>query len=338
MEIEKIIYDFGNKNNLQIGICSAQGFENIREMLEEENHKLNGFVEQDIEKRIYPNITMEDVKSIIVVCMGYKKKYGFEYDGKLRGRISMGAVGNDYHNILNKNMEQLVDEMKKDIDFKYKIFSDTGPIVDREVAVRAGLGYYGKNGLVHCLNFGSVMFIGYIFTNIKLNESEVIEFELCGDCNICIESCPTGALSKDNKFYAEKCISFLTQTKEVLSKKQMKDIGIQLYGCDICQNVCPRNRLLYAEVITDIDKVMPLLEDILKISNKEFKQRFGSTAAGWRGKKIIQRNALVALSNIKSQQSIELLEKFVEDDRELISETARIGIEVLTQRKDNTVK
>ncbi|MEY8319618.1 tRNA epoxyqueuosine(34) reductase QueG [Lachnospiraceae bacterium 46-61] len=320
MTLEQEIYTFAEKRNLEAGITSAEPFWEQEKILLQENGKLKGFTEQNIQKRIIPTMTMKNAKSIIVFAMGYgyRKKIK-ESNDLLTGECSIAAVGEDYHVILKKYFEDLEQFLKRKVrNFECKYFVDTGPLVDRAVAVRAGLGWIGKNGSVHTVKFGSLAFLGYMMTNISLKQKEMVLGD-CEGCKKCILCCPTGALS-ENMFHIEKCISYLTQTKTVLSSEVMRVMGKQIYGCDICQIVCPKNQKIlhsFDEKETDI-----LLEELLHCSNKAFDEKFAKTAAGWRGKKILQRNAIIALGNSKTKKALPILKQALHDERELIQQTA----------------
>ncbi len=329
MTIEQEIYEFAEKRNLQWGITTAEPFWELCDVLSKKNQELEGFVQKDVQKRIDPKLTMENAKSIIVLAMGYgcQKKKGGLY-GPLYGEFSMGAVGTDYHVVLKEHLEALCRHLKqKTSHFCGMPFVDTGPLVDRAVAIRAGLGWLGKNGSVHTSKFGSAAFFGYLMTNLSLKPNEAVAGD-CGGCQMCIDSCPANALSK-NMFHMKKCISYLTQTKTLLSIEDMKNMQKQLYGCDVCQVVCPKNQRAlasFAEVETAFS-----LEELLHCSNKAFLQKIGKTAAGWRGRKILQRNAVIALGNSKSKQALPLLEKALQDERWLIRQTAVRAIFILQQ-------
>lgn len=311
----KQIYDFAESRNLEIGITTAKPFLELQESLI--NRNLKGFAEQDIQKRIYPTLTMKNAKSIFVLAMPYRYRKRQEKQ-ELTGEFSIAAVGIDYHVLLREHLEvlaQLLQQMTS--NFEYQSFVDTGPLVDRALAVRAGLGWIGKNHCLHTLKFGSLVFLGYMMTNIAIEQKKNI-VEDCGSCNRCRISCPTGALSE--KFEITKCISYLTQTKTVLPAEVMKTMGKQLYGCDICQIVCPKNQ----KVLQSLEEKQTTfsLKELLYCSNKEFTDKIGKTAAGWRGKKILQRNAIIALGNSRNEKALPLLQEALQDKRELIQQTA----------------
>ena len=327
--IEEQIYEFAKKRHLEAGITTAEPFSQLYPVLSQKAKELEGFVEKDINKRIDPKLTMKDAKSIIVLAMGYgyRKKKAI-CQSTLTGEFSIAAVATDYHTLLKAHLKELAFYLEQKIpDFKAMAFVDTGPLVDRAVAIRAGLGWLGKNGSVHTSKFGSLAFFGYLLTNLSLDQKNAV-IGSCNACQCCIDNCPTGALSK-NMFHMKKCISYLTQTKTILPIEMMKTMGNQLYGCDICQVVCPKNQKALSS-FTEVETTFSL-EALLHCSNKIFSEKIGKTASGWRGKKILQRNALIALANSKSKQALPLLEEALQDKRPLIRQTAVRAIFILQQ-------
>ncbi len=292
------IYKFAHQNNLIVGVCDAEKLD-IKERLAKTQ---TPFVTYDIEQRLDPKKTLATAKSIIVVGMGYNKKLDFKFDNIPRGIISVGAVGIDYHILLKELLTDLVSRLEKYKKFEYKIFVDNGPLYERELGKKAGLGFYGRNCNIISDKFGSFFYIGYIIADLDLQLSdEVIDkLELCNSCGKCIEACPGNALSTTEiKCDYRKCASYLTQKKEELTEEEMKIIGINIYGCDICKNVCPYNNNTYIDKVYNIDEARPDLNFLINMTKSHFNNTLKKTSAGWRGLKIIKRNAYIALKNYK---------------------------------------
>jgi epoxyqueuosine reductase len=203
-------------------------------------------------------------------------------------------------------------------------------LVDRAVAERAGIGWSAKNCAVITPEWGSWVYLGEMLTNLPF-PPDVPVTESCGECTLCIDACPTGALVGPGQLNSSRCISFVTQTKGVVSDELKEKIGNRLYGCDTCQVVCPKNKGMnwthQAELQPDPEVVKPLLIPLLSLSNKEFIRQYGHSASSWRGKKPIQRNAIIALGNFKDETALPILiEKLLEDARPEIRATAAWSI------------
>lgn len=290
MTKEDKIKEFAENNSLISGISRAERFDNIVDILKAVP---TPFVTDDIEKRVSPALSYENAKSIVCLGMNYNKKYIGKTDERIRGKISVTAIGEDYHTELKRKLN----ELKENVSISGMTFVDTGNLADREVARRCGLGVYGKNRSVISEKFGSMFFIGYILTDEILTPTKIYSHNPCGDCRRCINACPTGALG-ENSFDYTKCISYLTQFKGEIEQNLKKAMGRQIYGCDNCQTACPYNIGKETLFNADYDKFYPPIDDILNMDSSEFKAYYKKTAAGWRGKKTLQRNAQIALDNI----------------------------------------
>lgn len=305
-----------------IGFASVEDFEDIRPVLEERKQRghLSGFEEKDIEKRISPKEVFPKVQSIISIGLSYHYKIDKPLRKSPYGKITKSSWGRDYHRVLQEKMKELMDCVQQKImPVEYMAFVDTGPLVDRAVAYRAGLGGFGKNGFIINDKYGSWLCIGNILVDFKIEEDTKREEDLCGSCELCLRACPTGALEGPYQFNAQRCISYLTQKKEILTEEERKSIGNNIYGCDICQLSCPHNREAkyssHEGFKPDPKLAFPDIGRLLNISNREFKETFQSISAGWRGKKVLQRNAIIALGNSKDPRAIPLLKESLKDMR-----------------------
>lgn len=320
----------------QIGFTSADPFLTLKPVLEEVRSKgyESGFEEQDIDKRVYPRLTMADAASTIAIAVAYPSKMKDppkSEPGKTRGILARSAWGEDYHLVLRRAMDKLAAFIQEKVpDAQVESMVDTGVLNDRAVARRAGIGFSGKNGLIISPEWGSWIYLGEMITSIPFPPDSPV-MEDCGECTKCVDACPTGALLGDGMLNAQRCVSFLTQTKGLLSGEFMRKIGNRLYGCDTCQIVCPKNRGKSwdhrPELQPDPDIAKPLLLPLLDLSNREFKERFGQSAAAWRGKKPIQRNAVIALGNFKDRAALpKLIEVLHQDPRPELRGTAAWAI------------
>lgn len=315
-----------------IGFAAADPFLSLKKLLEEHRAKgyESGFEEPDIEKRVYPALDDAVPASLISIAVAYPSKMKDpprSEPGKYRGILSRSAWGRDYHEVLREAMSKLEAYLRDRVPGAViKSMVDTGELVDRAVAERAGIGFSGKNCAIISPELGSWIYLGELVTNIPFQPDQPVT-EGCGECTKCIDACPTGALVGPGELNAQRCISFLTQTKGFLDEEFMKKIGNRLYGCDTCQIVCPKNKGKHwdrhPELTPDPEIVKPLLLPLLDLSNREFKERFGQSAAAWRGKKPIQRNAVIALGNFKDKSAVpKLTEVLLHDPRPELRGTA----------------
>jgi len=258
------------------------------------------FVNRDPERRINPSAVMPSAKSVIVIGVrGYAAPA--PPDTEPRGRVAAIAVGEDYHKTAKALLLELVERLGDSNE--YRIFADAGHLDERALAVRAGLGFIGKNGMVISKKFGSSFHIGYMLTDARQGDgSSVLQKRkieepspclACGDCRRCVDACPGGALG-DAGFNYRKCVSYLTQKKKPPTAEEAAVMGKWLYGCDICRDVCPFNT--HAERCA-AEEAYPLLADCVNITDEEFDRRYGNSALHWRGAEIFRRNAFIAMNN-----------------------------------------
>lgn len=333
MELKKYIIDKSQELNIDmIGFTDCQPFENLRDYLHErkETGKEIEFEGKDIEKRINPKASFPKCKSIIVIGLSYNNDFRELPDYSLKGRLSKSSWGRDYHRVVEARMEGLIKEIEKKRDFSYQAYVDTGPLIDRELAKRAGLGYYGKNCSIINDKYGSFIFIGYIMTDLELDIAPKEVPNKCGDCTLCIKACPTGALEGPFKFNPIKCISYLTQTKEKIPYELRIKIGDKIFGCDTCQLACPKNKNItrsnHEEFIPRKTYGYVDVEEILNMTNKEFREKYASMSGAWRGKNTLKRNAIILLGNTKDGKNLDLLVDQLRDPSPMIREYAAWGI------------
>lgn len=327
MDLKEYIIQKSKELNIDIiGFTDCEPLSDIKRYLakREKENKQTEFEEKDIEKRINPKLAFPDCKSIIVIGLSYNNTFNERVDYRLKGILSKSTWGSDYHIVLKDRMKKLIGEIEKIIDFSYKYFVDTGPLIDRELAKKSGIGYYGKNCSIINDEYGSFIFIGYILTDLDIKISPILVEGKCSDCNICIKSCPTGALEGPYRFNPKKCISYLTQTKDKIPYELRTKMGNKIYGCDTCQLVCPKNKDIkignHEEFLPKETKGYMNIEELLSISNRQFKEKYGFMSGSWRGKNILKRNGIIALGNRKDKDNLNLLEPLLKDPNPMIRE------------------
>ena len=334
----------------KIGFTTAEPFHELKKRLIEHQRLgyASGFEEPDVEKRTNPRAILPSAQSIIAIALAYPARMENpprSRPGAYRGFICRAAWGEDYHRILKGKLEQLEQFIKERVPSAQCLsMVDTGALSDRAVAERAGIGFVGKNTALITKEFGSWVYLGEMLTSIPFEPDEPVT-ESCGSCTRCLDACPTGALVQGGQLNAQKCLAYLTQVKTLVPKPFREKMGNRLYGCDTCQLVCPKNDgknfTHHPQMKPDPEVAKPLLKPLLFLSNRQFKERFGSTAAAWRGKKPIQRNAIIALAHFKDQSAVpDLIRLLKEDPRPVIRGTAawalgRIGgLQAVTALKE----
>lgn len=320
----------------KIGFTSVSPFHELKNRLirQQELGYASGFEEPDIEKRVHPENLSEEASSIISIAIAYPSKMKDapqSVKGARRGIFARASWGIDYHTVLREKLALLELYILSHIpDAKLRSMVDTGELSDRAVAERAGIGWSAKNCAIITPEFGSYVYLGEMITSIPFESSEQME-DQCGDCRLCLDVCPTGALIEGGQLNAQRCIAFITQTKTMVPDDFRAKIGNRIYGCDTCQTVCPKNKgkanLHQESFKPEPELVKPLLLPLLKMTNRTFKETYGHMSGAWRGKNPIQRNAIIALAHFKEQAAVPaLIDLMQHDARPVIRGTAAWAI------------
>ena len=307
----------------KIGFTSADPFQELkRRLINQQNLNFaSGFEEPDLEKRTNPKRLMPEAQSIIAIAVAYPSKLKNAPKSKVgdrRGIFSRSSWGEDYHYVVKDRLKKLEAFILERVpECLISSMVDTGELVDRAVAERAGIGWSGKNCSVLNEEFGSYMYLGEMITSLPFPPDTPME-DLCGTCTKCLDACPTGALVQGGQINAKRCISFLTQTKDMIPKEFRDKLGNRVYGCDSCQTSCPYNRRIdfhrHPECEPNPELAKPELVSILTLSNRQFKEKFGSVSGSWRGKMPIQRNAIMALAHFKDPESVAPIKEIMQKD------------------------
>lgn len=296
------------------------------------------FVDRDISKRIDPNSLQPSAQSIISLSMPY-------YTGDpgprppLHGTVSRASWGRDYHHVLAKGMETIIAYLKEHFGAKECTKAvDTSFLIDRGLAIEAGMGYPASNCSVYVPPFGSWVFLGEILVDVELpsTKKEQDNWSCPTSCEACVRACPTGALFAPGLIKPDRCISYLTQMSGSIPLELRGNIGSKLWGCDICQQACPENRKVEPSSNKEFQPLygahIPLLP-LLDFSKKKFQAMFGPTSMAWRGKNTIQRNACIALGNEGNPGALPKLEEVAcKHPSSLVREAAQWAIDKIKSR------
>ena len=257
------------------------------------------------------------MRSAVVVALNYGGT-------QPAGPIARYARGDDYHEVMRDKLRRLGDWLSAEagVDIRTRPYVDTGPVLERDLARRAGLGWFGKNtNLIHP-QLGSFFFLGALFTSASLHPDEPFEADRCGTCTRCLDACPTQAFAGPHVLDATRCISYLTiELKGSIPKELRERMGEWLYGCDICQDVCPWNVRFSRDVTEPAlqprqDRIAPLAAEILVLSADEWRARFGRSAMSRAKRRGLARNAAVALGNRRDPSTRRALETAAKADPE----------------------
>ena len=331
-QLQKSIKEYAASIGIdKIGFTTAAPFLELKNRLrrQQELGYQSGFEESDIEKRTEPGLLLDRAESILSIAIAYPSKMEGSPKGKRgerRGIFCRASWGMDYHHVLREKLQLLEEYISEWLpEAKMRSMVDTGELVDRAVAQRAGIGWSAKNCSIITPEFGSYVYLGEMITNIPF-EPDIPMEDQCGDCTLCLDACPTGALIQGGQLNAQRCIAFLTQSKKPIPEEFRAKIGNRVYGCDTCQTVCPKNKGKYnlhqPSFEPEPELTKPLLVPMLNLSNREFKETYGHMSGSWRGKNPIQRNAILALAHFKDESSVPVLaELLVKDPRPVIRGT-----------------
>jgi epoxyqueuosine reductase len=297
-------------------------------------------------RRADPRQILRECKSILVLATPYSPSSVLSGTNEvsaveaqeLSGRIASYAWGDDYHDVLPGRMKELVQYIEEQVGHpvKNRWYTDTGPILERDLAQRAGIGWIGKNTCLIHPRHGSYFFLSEILLDLDLEPDPPFITDHCGTCTRCIEACPTDCILPDRTIDARRCISYLTiELKDEIPAELREKMGGWVFGCDICQMVCPWNRFA-REGDPGFGKEEPFLSlaDELDISTQEFNQRFKGSPVKRARRRGYLRNVAVALGNRGDEHALPVLNRALEDPEPLVREHAKWAIEKITSRSE----
>lgn len=310
----------------------ADGFDRLTDWLAQGYSGEMAYMQRHAAARRHPKSLLANVRSVVMVAMDYANcgiaGPASEPKRSTTARIARYAAGPDYHVVMWKKLDQLLAWLQTQLpSCDGRGVVDTAPLLERDFARRAGLGWIGKNTMLINKHRGSYFFLGALLTDAELTPDPPHEASHCGTCTACLDACPTQAFSGPGWLDARKCISYLTiELRGQLPPEQRAGVGEWLFGCDVCQEVCPWNR----KDITTAECVDPI--EILGLSEMEFRNRFGSTALSRAKRRGLARNAAIVLGNCGDERALPALEKALYDQEPAVREAAEWACTAIRKR------
>ena len=310
--------------------------EEFRDWLKEGAAGEMSYMERGEEKRRDPQKVLPGARSIIVVALNY-------WQGeKLRrsqtaatGRIARYAWGNDYHDVIAAKLDK-IDRFLREFGGEQKCYVDTGPILERDQAAQAGVGWHGKSTMLIDERLGTWFFLAEILTTLELSPDRRAQ-DRCGKCERCINACPTGAITAPHRLDARRCISYLTiELKGSIPLEFRSLIGDRIFGCDDCLDACPWNR--FAKVSRESafsaqrSTIGMALRDYLGLSEEEFRNLFRNSPIKRIKRRGFLRNVCVAMGNVGTVEDLTALERAAADPEPLIAEHAAWATKRIRER------
>ena len=292
-------------------------------------------------RRADPRLILPECKSILVLATPYDAPLQELEEGQgMRGKIAAYAWGNDYHLVLPERLQALAKFIEQQVGHPVanRWYTDTGPILERDLAQRAGLGWIGKNTCLINPRLGSHFLLAEIFLDLELEPDPPFVTDQCGTCTRCIEACPTDCILDDRTIDAGHCISYLTiELKDDIPTELRPLMDDWVFGCDVCQMVCPWNRFAAPQgdpAFHPHENVQqPNLIQELELLPEDFNRKFKDSPVKRAKRRGYLRNVAVALGNKGSAQDIPALEKAVQDHEPMVREHAAWAIQQIEERE-----
>jgi epoxyqueuosine reductase len=288
-----------------------------------------GFEPADLRLRFDPRRSLKSVRTVICAAVPYNVEFLQASKPRYAGQVARVGWGRDYHLVVGERLRKIVQFLRDGLgDLEAVTMVDTGPLQERGFAVRAGIGWIGKNNTLIVPQVGSFVFLGEVLVDRELEPDEPMRRD-CGACRKCIEACPTGALVEPYMLDTRRCLSFLTQIPELAPQEVVPKLDGRLYGCDVCQEVCPHN--VAAPKIGDREflpaKLLPKpdLAQIVRMDARSYIDVVGGTSVEWVGRTVLQKNAVVALGRYAVPEAAGLIQNARQDPRSAIRAAAELA-------------
>lgn len=307
------------------------------EWLRDGAHGAMNYMQRGEEKRCDPKRILLGARSIIVLAVNYYQGAQAQTAAPRqgRGRIARYAWGDDYHDVIGAKLDN-IDGFLRKFGGQQKCYVDTGPVLERDHAAEAGIGWHGKSTMLINERLGTWFFLSEVLTTIELPPDDPVP-ERCGTCNRCIAACPTGAIMAPHRLDARRCISYLTiELKTAIPIELRPLVGDRIFGCDDCLDACPWNRFAQASAeaafFTRPSMTHMSLRDYLELTETQFRAIFKNSPIKRIKRRGFLRNVCVALGNVGMPSDVAALERAAADPEPLIAEHAAWAIERIRER------
>ncbi len=286
--------------------------------LERGEHAAMGYMKQRTEVRLDPRRIFEGARSALCVALQYHPVAGPPTRGDLWPRVARYARGRDYHNVMVKRLRRLARRVEEAFPgSRAKPYVDTGPVLERDLAAKAGLGAVGKSTLLLHPESGSYFLLGELFTSLDL-ETDAPLADLCGSCSRCLEACPTGALPEPFRLDSGRCISYWTiEHRGAIPRSMRSELGEWVFGCDLCQEACPVNDrpTPIAEAAFELpdDRARLDLVALLRLGEEAYQEVFRGSAMKRSRREGLRRNAALAMGNRREERYVSPLAEALAD-------------------------
>src|SRR5436189_5428171 len=324
-------------DSCRIAACAAPAHANeFRDWLREGAAGEMSYMERGEEKRCDPQKILPGAKSIVVVALNYFQREKIpRSQSAATGRIARYAWGKDYHDVISRKLDK-IDNFLRQFGGMQKSYVDTGPILERDYAAQAGIGWHGKSTMLIDTRLGTWFFLGEILTTLEL-PPDPPQRDRCATCKRCITGCPTGAITAPHRLDARRCISYLTiELKGSIPLELRPLVGDRIFGCDDCLDACPWNRFAQVSHETAFaarhSTTGMSLQEYLELTDAEFRAFFKNSPIKRIKRRGFLRNVCIALGNAGDVSDIPALERAAADEEPLIAEHAEWAIHQIRSR------
>jgi epoxyqueuosine reductase len=293
------------------------------------------YLERQTAAKMEPQSVLPGARSVIVCAMNYNSAQPHTRYDRLRAWISRYAWGEDYHETVKEKLLELAAWIERNSPLRTRAYVDTGPLLERVFAKYAGVGWFGKNTCIINQKVGSWLFLGCIVTDLEMPYDTPVP-DRCGSCTRCIDACPTGAILEPYVLDSRKCIAYTTiELRGEIPEKDRAGIGHHLFGCDICQDVCPWNRRAPHSSNPAFEPkeglFWPAIDRLLDMDEAEWKRMIRGTAMKRAKIKGLVRNLMVVAGNSGSREYLSRLRRFLKHDDEHVRSHAEWAIDKIEE-------